>query len=573
MKHNYTSRIFLLLAVLCWSAVGVAKDIVHDAEYYVLKAQHGDKWAAEDKELDKKLAALRKKHGRPPNIIHIMWDDTAVGELGIPQIQKNRGFTTPNINQFVAEGQYFSRMYTEPSCTPSRSAFMTGRNAVRTGMYNVSFPIEYGGMSEKEVTLGEVMSEAGYATAFYGKGHLGDIEESYMTNMGFDEALWAPYNQVPSMYVARGDLGPLFPTSIMPELYPDDPYDIDKGWRPRGYVWFLEGTKGGPVREWGTPPNEADYYKFEEEAQKRVINFVRKSVKADKPFFISYQPIALSFMGLPPGDKNRTVSAGPIQEFFARLDIWIPKLLQELKDQGVEENTLVILMADNGPMTHNGPPGMVETLYRGGKGDAWEGAVRVAFLARWPSVIEPNQVVGDIVHITDLYTTFANLAGAKKYIPTDRIVDGVDQTALFLNGDTHSRRDSVFIYTGDILAATVKGRFKRRWVGELPGLSGAAFYDLYNDPREVQPKMLPGFTTKPMFDLMVARHMLWKKKYPDTHHVRGLPLTGLENPRPEVIKTSRPRINAKDVPFDPEEFLDFEIPYDASMENWGASGR
>ncbi|MBV1916177.1 MAG: sulfatase-like hydrolase/transferase [Pseudomonadales bacterium] len=576
--NRFTRNGLLLLSLCVGATTACAKSddgskIVHDAEYYVLKAQHGDKWATEDKEIDKKLAALRKKHGKPPNIIHIMWDDTAVGELGVPHNQKNRGFQTPNINQFAAEGQYFSRMYTEPSCTPSRAAFMTGRHAVRSGMYNVSFPIEYGGMSEKEVTIGEVMSEAGYATAFYGKGHLGDIEESYMTNMGFDEAFWAPYNQVPSLYVARGQLAALFPTSIMPELYPDDPYDIDKGWRPKGYVWMLEGTKGGPVREWGTPPNEDDYYAIEAEAQKRTINFIRKSVKADKPFFISYQPTVASFMGLKPGDPKLTVSAGLTQEFFARLDLWIPKLLQELKDQGVEENTLVILMADNGPMTHNGPPGMVETLYRGGKGDAWEGAVRVTFLARWPSVIESNQIVGDIVHITDLYTTFANLAGAKKHIPTDRIVDGVDQTALFLNGDTHSRRDSVQIYTGDILAATVKGRFKRRWVGELPGLSGAAFYDLYDDPREVQPKMLPGFTTKPMFDLMFARHMLWKKKYPDTKHVRGLPLTGLENPRPDVLKATKPRINAEDVPFDPTEFLDFEIPYNVNMENWGSAGR
>ena len=548
-----------------------AKDIVHDAEYYVLKAQHGDRWATEDKDLDKRIAALKAKHGRSPNIIHIMWDDSPVGELGIPHLQKNRGFETPNINRFAAEGQYHTRMYTEPSCTPSRAAFMTGRNAVRSGMYNVSFPLEYGGMSEKEVTLGEVMSEAGYATAFYGKGHLGDIEESYMTNMGFDEAFWAPYNQVPSMYVPRGQLGPLFPTSIMPELYPEDPYDIDKGWRPKGYVWMLEGTKDGPVREWGTPPNEADYYKIEEEAQKRTINFIRKSVKADKPFFITYQPVVGSFLGNQPGDKHQTVSAGITQEFFVRLDAWIPVLLKELRDQGVEENTLVILMADNGPMTHHGPAGMVETLYRGGKGDSWEGALRVPFLVRWPSVIEPNQIVGDIIHITDLYTTFARLAGAKKHIPTNRIVDGVDQTSLLLNGDGKSRRDSVFVYTGDILAATVKGRFKRRWVGELPGLSGAAFFDLYNDPREVNPKMLPGFTTKPMFDIMVARHNLWKRKYPDSHHVKGMPLTGLENPREDVRKASLPRVNAKDLPFDPKEFLDFDLPYDASMENWGAS--
>lgn len=213
-------------------------------------------------------------------------------------------------------------------------------------------------------------------------------------------------------------------------------------------------------------------------------------------------------MGTQPGQKKETVSAGPTQEFFVQLDVWIPKLLQTLKDQGVEENTLVILMADNGPMTHHGPPGMVETLYRGGKGDAWEGALRVPFLVRWPSVIEPHQVVGDIIHVTDLFTTFANLAGAKGNIPTDRIIDGIDQSSLLFNGDTYSRRDFVFVYTGNVLAATVKGRFKRRWVGELPGLSGAAFYDLYNDPREVMPKMLPGFTTKPMFDLMVSRHNL-----------------------------------------------------------------
>ena len=573
MKRLYTTTLAIAMGIslgCSQSEEAIAKDIVHDAEYYIVKAQHGDEWAKEDKELDKKIAALKKKHGRSPNIIHIMWDDTAVGEIGVPQNQMNRGFQTPNINKFAAQGQYYSRMYTEPSCTPSRAAFMTGRHAIRNGMYTVSFPLEYGGMSEKEVTIGEVMSSAGYATAFYGKGHLGDIEESYMTNMGFDEALWAPYNQVPSMYVARGQLGPMFPTSVLPELYPDDPYDLDKGWRPDGYVWFLEGTKGGAVREWGTPPNEDDYYAFEAEAQKRVLNFIRKSAKADKPFFISYQPIAAHFLGTKPGDPKLTTSASILHEFFARFDLWLPKLLQELKDQGVEENTLVVLMADNGPMTHHGPPGMVETLYRGGKGDAWEGAVRVPFLARWPSVIEPNQIVGDIVHITDLYTTFANLAGAKKHIPTDRIIDGIDQTALLLNGDTHSRRDAVHIYTGDVLGATVKGRFKRRWLGGLPGLSGAEFYDLYNDPREVHPAMLPGFTTKPMFDHMYARHMIWKKKYPDTKHVRGMPLTGLENPRPAVIKASLPRINKKDLPFDPHEVINFEMPYDASMEKWGS---
>jgi arylsulfatase A-like enzyme len=117
---------------------------------------------------------------------------------------------------------------------------------------------------------------------------------------------------------------------------------------------------------------------------------------------------------------------------------------------------------------------MAETLYRGGKGDYLEGGVRVPAMAWWPGVIAPGQTVGDIIHETDLFTTFARLAAATDYVPTDRIIDGVDQTALFLNGDTFSRRDYVFIYTGNVLAATVKGRYKRVWVGEQPGLSGAA---------------------------------------------------------------------------------------------------
>ena len=113
--------------------------------------------------------------------------------------------------------------------------------------------------------------------------------------------------------------------------------------------------------------------------------------------------------------------------------------------------------------------------------------------------------MGDIIHETDLFTTFAHLAGATDNIPTDRIIDGVDQTALFLKGDTFSRRDYVFIYTGNVLAATVKGRYKRVWVGENPGLSGASFYDLFTDPRETSGKMLPMFPAKGMFNIMKTR--------------------------------------------------------------------
>jgi len=545
-----------------------ADEIIHDAEYYVLEAQHGDKWAAEDKELKSKLAELKAKHGTPPNIIHIMWDDTPVGEVGIPQIQKMRGWETPNINQFSSDGIFFTRMYTEPSCTPSRAATLTGRHAVRNGMYNVGFPYEYGGLAAEEVTAAEVLSEAGYATAFYGKSHLGDVESSYMNNQGFDEALWSPYNQVPSLYIPQLEAaGAIRPGSLHPEILPDDPYDIDKGWRPKGYVWALEGVKDGPVSEWGTPPNLADYIAMDGESQKRISSFMKKSIAAKKPFYVAYWPQITPFSGFP---EKVTVSAALLQEGLARFDVYVGSLMEELKALGIEENTLVIMMADNGPMTHNGPPGMVETLYRGGKGDFLEGGVRVPAFARWPGVIEEGQIVGDIIHETDLFTTFANIAGATRYIPTDRIIDGIDQTSLLLNGDGNSRRDYVFIYTGNQLAATVKGRYKRDWRNAQPGLSGPEFYDLYNDPREVQGQLISLFPVKPMFSIMKTRHLMMKEAYPDKGQNRDFPFKNVVNARPETIKASKPRLDPKKLPFDPREAI-LRVPeWDNLDRGWGS---
>lgn len=563
-------RIFTLFVLLScvFSVSAKSKDVIHDAEYYVLEAQHGEKWTAQDKDLDKKLAALKKKHGTPPNIIHIMWDDTAVGEIGVPQIQATRGWSTPNMNDFSKEGIYFARMYTEPSCTPSRAAVMTGRHAVRNGMYNVGFPYEYGGLAAEEVTMAEVLSQAGYATAFYGKSHMGDVESSYLNNQGFDEAFWTPYNQVPSMYPPQFEqMGAIRPGVLNPGIVPNDPYDIDDGWKPRGYVWTLEGKKGGPVSEWGSPPNIEDYIAMDGESEKRLSAFMKKNVEAKKPFYAAYWPQITPFTGFP---EKITVSAGMLQEGIARFDIYVGKLMKELKELGIEDNTLVILMADNGPMIHHGPTGMVETLHRGGKGDFLEGGVRVTAHARWPGVIEEGQIIGDIIHETDLFTTFARIAGAEKYIPTDRIIDGVDQTALLLEGDGQSRRDYVFIYTGDQLAATVKGRYKRDWRNAVPGLSGAEFYDLYNDPREVYPMMLQLFPAKTMFSIMKTRHLMMKAAYPDKGQNRDFPFKNVVNARPDTVKASKPRLDPSKLPFDPREAI-MQVPeWDNLDQGWGA---
>ena len=555
------------ITLFSFSSITYAKDIVHDAEYYVLKAQHGDKWAAEDKGLAEKLAQLKQKFGTPPNIIHIMWDDTPFGEVGFPALQTLRGFSTPNINKLAAGGINFVRMYTEPSCTPSRAASMTGRHAVRNGMYEVGFPYKYGGLAESEVTIGEVLYKAGYATAFYGKWHLGDIEESYVTKQGFDEAMWTPYNAVPSSYLPQFEtVGAIVPTTMYPEVGPVDPYDQDKGWRPKGLIWILEGTKDGPVREHLPPDDLSNFKEGIKENRKRTLAFIEKNANAKKPFYMAIWPLMLAWAPFP---ERETLSGGILQEALVRLDPFIGQMIDRLNALGISENTLIIAMADNGPMTHSGPPGMVETIYRGGKGDYLEGGVRVPAFASWPGMIEPGQIVGDIIHQTDLFTTFAHIAGATEHIPRDRIIDGVNQTSLLLNGDGHSRRDYVHIYTGDTYAATVKGRFKRHWVGDLPGLSGASFYDLYNDPREVQPMMLPMFPTLGMFNSMKARHNIWKEKYPDAPQSHGFPFTGVENARPETIAASKPRFNKDEVPYDVEKVMKEASKWETFEANWG----
>ncbi len=446
--------------------------IVHDAEYYILENQHQAAWATEDAELDAELTRLEGIHGQRPNIIHIMWDDSAVGEVGIPQIQKVRGFETPNINDLAADGINFMRMYTEPSCTQSRAAVMTGRHAVRSRMYTVSFPYEHGGLADEEVTIAEVLKEQDYATFFCGKAHLGDTEESHMTRQGFDEALWTPYNQILSLWNPEGE-GANAVIDMITDVLVDDPYEIDSGWRPEGFVLAMEGVRGEPTREFIAPAEDPDnpksrslrtFESIDPECETRTLDFVKEHADSG-PFFAAYWPQATGFMANP---EKVSVSKGLMQEGLVRLDDFIGELVAELERLKIADNTLLVLMADNGPMTHDGPAGMVETLYRGGKGDYWEGAVRVPAIAWWPGTIDPGQIVGDIVHEADLFTTFARLGGAKQHIPTDRIVDGIDQTALFLNGDTHSRRDYNYIYTGQELKAIVKGAGRRSGTTTTP---------------------------------------------------------------------------------------------------------
>ena len=554
-------KVLLVTSVVLIGFCGIsqAKDIVFDAEHYVLKAQNGEKWAAEDKELDKKLAELKEKYGTPPNIVYILWDDTPFGDVGIPHLQKVRGFETPRLNQMSDEGIFFCRMYSEPSCTPTRNTALTGRHPCRNGTYVPGFPIENAGLRGDEVTIGEVLSEAGYATAFYGKGHQGDVEESYLHNQGFDEALFTPYNQVLSLWNPQGEAVNAV-LGLIPQMLADNPYGLDENFLPKGWVMAIEGKKGEAGKEWRGTSHE-DFLAFDPECEKRTLEFIRKNAEAKKPFFACYWPNVVSFM---PNPEKITPGRAILGEGLARFDVTVGRFLDELKALGIAENTLVVAMADNGPMVHDPPPalGMTDLIYRGGKGDHSEGGIRVPAFAWWPGMIKEKQIVGDIIHVADLYTTFARLGGAMEHIPTDRVIDGIDQSALLLNGDTHSRRDYVFVYKGMDLAATIKGNVKRDWFIGKPGMVDTSFFDLLNDTRERNPVMVPLLHTNASFYRMKTRHDLMKKKYPDKKQAHGPAYTGLSNARPETKALAQKPKALEHLPFDYKELLEHELPWD-----------
>ncbi|MDJ0992669.1 MAG: sulfatase-like hydrolase/transferase [Dinoroseobacter sp.] len=551
---------------LSGAALAQEGEIVFDAEFYVLQAQNGEAWAAEDVELEAKLAELEERFGRPPNLIHIMWDDTAYGDLGMPGIQMVRGLDTPNINALAEDGMMFTRMYTEVGCTPSRAAAATGRMAVRSGMYNIGMLQESHGLDAEEVTMAEVLGDAGYATAFYGKWHLGDIEESYPHNQGFDEALFTGYNQILSLNTREAEQGNAS-IGLFEDMLVEDPYKLDDTFITKDWIMVAEGTKDGETLQWGDNTTET-YEAIDGEGLERMFAFMERAVEAEQPFYVANWPIMANFMPIRPKcTRARALLQNGLQ---CTVDPMIAGIRAKLEDLGISENTLIVAMADNGPMSHNPPPGtgFAETIFRGGKGDFLEGGVRVPAFAVWPGMIEPGSLPGDMIHITDLFTTFASLAGAMDNIPTDRVIDGLDQTALLLNGDTHGRRDYTFTYAGPTLGAVVKGDYKRHMispdpVGEASGIP-AAFYFLPSDPREVQPMLTNLIHLKRPFNRMVLRHNLWKERYPDRPEKHGIPWTGIANASEQLLREQNPQLVLGDLPFDPLEYIEHldELPFD-----------
>ena len=293
-RTKYMVPFLGLLAAVNLPVFAADKPIVHDAEYYILDAQHGEQWKVEDKDLDAKLAELKKKFGTSPNIIHFMWDDQPFGAVGIPAMQPMRGYSTPKLNQMAAEGMLFTRMYSEPSCTPTRAALMTGQHPIRNGMDTVGMPIEYQGLSKNTVSIATALSKAGYATGFYGKWHLGDIEQSYPYNQGFDEAFFSPYNQIGSLWNVQGEAAGAV-EGMFEQILAKDPYQLDNKFIQKGMVLYIEGKKGEQGKEWGAAQTPQDFGAFDMESGKRAMAFMAKSAADKKPFYVAWWPMMMPF--------------------------------------------------------------------------------------------------------------------------------------------------------------------------------------------------------------------------------------------------------------------------------------
>ncbi|MHC4989813.1 MAG: sulfatase-like hydrolase/transferase [Planctomycetota bacterium] len=536
------SILSLAVVALGTPALGQQNAIVHDAEYYILEAQNGEAWAEEDRALDQELADFRARNGgKPPNILYILIDDIGFGDLGSETLNSIRGYRTPGINEIAREGMRLARMYTEPSCTPTRVAFITGRQPFRNGMGNTSVDISGFGLAEKEVTLAEVLSEVGYNTVHIGKWHMGDIREAWPNYQGFDYAAF-PIHQQGQLTVFNDDAADEEVSVGIGDNNYDDRYTIDRWLRTdaSAMVTGVEGVRNKPVREVhmraGERWNEAKYHEMNVRYQRQAMEQLRKLAREDEPFFLQYWPLYPLVGPRTTTDEYTTPNGGTYVEKMKLVDQWIGELMAEMDELGVADNTLVIVMGDNGHFTKYSPQsGYTPMIFRGGKGETTEGGVRVDAFVRWPGMIEADSVAGDIVHVSDLFMTIARLGGAMDGIPRDRIIDGIDQTALMLNGDTHGRRDYVFLYNINALEAVVKEQYKLAIPGgNIQNAIIADFYDLFRDTRERKPVSTEiGAWGGAKFVRMVQRHLRRKAKYPDEGPATGMPYEGIENLRPE----------------------------------------
>ncbi|MEJ2533600.1 MAG: arylsulfatase [Halioglobus sp.] len=439
-----------------------------------------------------------------PNIVLVFMDNFGWGEPGFNGGGIVRGAATPRMDQLAGEGLRLTNFNVEVQCTPSRSAIMTGRYAIRSG--NGTVPLGEGvyGLVQWEVTMAEMLADAGYATAMYGKWHLGRTKGRFPTDQGFDEWYGVPNSTDESVYSSSQG----FAESGLPETY------------------VLESTRGNTPKN--VRPYRLDYRpRIDRDLTDRAIRFMSTKAKAGKPFFVYLPYTATHFPALPHPDFAGKSGKGPWGDMLMQIDSYLGELLDTIDDLGVSDNTIVIFTADNGPEALSaGETSMtVETAMHGSAGPwrstlftGFEGALRVPFAVRWPDKIAPGRVSDEIVHEMDLFPTLAKLVGGD--VPDDRVIDGIDMSDFLLGKNDESGRDGFIIYMGNDIFG-VKWRdwklhFKEQtgWNGVLREYTMPRVYNLINDPQERDNVLFP-HTWVPKAALpQLEQHVVSLKKHP-----------------------------------------------------------
>jgi arylsulfatase len=431
-----------------------------------------------------------------PNIVFILMDNLGYGEPGCYGGGITRGAPTPRIDRLASEGTRLTNFNVEAQCTPSRSAIMTGRFSIRSGTHSIPIGSGLEGLTQWEVTIAKLLSGAGYATGHFGKWHLGSIDGRLPNDQGFDE--W--YG---------------IPRTTDEAFWPSEPAAKAAG---AEFEHIMEGRKGEKSR--GLAVYDLDQRRLiDAEITRRAIDFMKSSVAASRPFY-AYVPLTqVHFPTLPnPAFAGRT-GFGDFPDSLAEMDAHVGEILDAVDALGIRDNTIVVFTSDNGPEAtwpwqgSSGP-------WRGYYFTHMEGSLRVPFIIRWPNRIPAGRLSNEIVHEVDTFTTFAAIAGAA--VPTDRAIDGVDQSAFLLGKSETSSREGFPVYVADRLEAVKWRNWKlvfydeqRDWWTPPTKLGVPKAFDLITDPKEEYPAaaLRNSWNAKPALNI-VAELEKSLKKYP-----------------------------------------------------------
>ena len=419
-----------------------------------------------------------------PNIVLMLTDNLGYGDIGAYGGGDVRGAPTPRLDQLAAEGLRFTNFNVEAECTPTRSALMTGRMPIRSGTSRVPLPGLPQGLAPWEYTLAELLRDAGYQTAMYGKWHLGETPGRMPTDQGFDE--WWGFARSSAETVNELQAG--WSAEIAPAQK------------------IQQGKRGEPSVAVGEY-NYAMRPLMDEAITKRSVDYIRARAKDTKPFFL-YVAFSLPHSPPIPHPRFRDPRRTDYQNVLAEIDHNTGEILDAIKAAGIEKSTIVVWASDNGPQTHLGPGFVYGAAgdpgpFRGEFPSAWEGAIRTPCIVRWPGHVRAGRVSNGIVSVLDFYRTFADLAGARDRVPTDRPIDSIDQADFLLGKQERSSRESVmFFYERDLLAIKWRNykvhmvvREPSRGDVRVPGQSSITadvvtpsfplVFDVTNDPKEL----------------------------------------------------------------------------------------